>query len=264
MSGRNIIHLAVSRSGHSMVRENMVSWTKHLKDVHIFNFESVDPNRFYKVLQAKISRQNIKPDTPTTYVIQVRDLLNWWASLLMYRAKNHMDISDRMNNEMLSIWKGIAEEGFGVTNLINSDDKHLCVFEEFIHSRVYREDLCRAIGGKYNEEMLNHVPNAGGGSSFDGFVSQDAGSKMKIDTRYVEMQDIVLENWYRWTLAKNLDVVRAYEAHFNISPIQKTFLFNKVTNSSYAKQKSNLKGTALPTKGMRALIKFTKASRNAN
>ena len=103
MEQRNIVHLAVSRSGHSMVRDNMMSWTKHLPDVIIFNFESVDPNRFYSALRAKIERRNINPDIPTTYIIHTRDLLNWWASLLTYRVKNHMGIGDSLNNEMMMI-----------------------------------------------------------------------------------------------------------------------------------------------------------------
>jgi hypothetical protein len=181
----------------------------------------------------------------------------------MYRAKHHMDISDRMNNEMLSIWKGITEEGFGVTNLINSDDKHLCVFEDFVRSRAYRKKLCQAIGGEYNEDMLEHVPNAGGGSSFDGFALQDAGSEMGITERYEEIQGTALENWYKWSLAKNLDAVEVYETHFRMRLPQRAFLFNKITNSPYAKQKGNLKGTAHPTKGMRALINFTRKSRRA-
>jgi hypothetical protein len=167
-----------------------------------------------------------------------------------------MDIGESLNNEMLSMWESITREGFGVTDVIK-EEKRLCVYESFMYDQKYREGLCYFVGGKYNEDMLNRVPNAGGGSSFDRFAFQDRGTEMATNSRHQQIMDTVLKEWYIWSLAKNTRIMNTYKDLFNPDG-ERLALWKSIMGSDQAKSKGNLKGTARPTKAMKVLTGLSK------
>lgn len=208
------LHIAVSRSGHNFVVRNIESWIDPSYKRRYVNLENFSPE-YYSI---SISESNHNRFKSSICVIQTRDLLNWFASMVyfgkpvnVYRLKNY-----------INIWLEINKEYFLETNYLPNNFIRI-LYDDFFKSEIYRRNICEKIrDAKYNEKMLNYVPDRGEGSSFDGLKYQDMGQKMDVLNRYKQISD---EKKWVWKILKdNSEAIELYLKHFDVSKEQKMFI----------------------------------------
>ena len=76
------LHVANSRSGHNFVKSNIWSWTnqKEKRPRRNYNLENYEPKQF----TIDIKGSNLWKYPDSIIVVQVRDLLNWYASIVLF------------------------------------------------------------------------------------------------------------------------------------------------------------------------------------
>jgi len=204
-----ITSLANSRSGHFFVINNIYSWLKDNKrgDRLFINLENKMPDQVlckFINLQEGVFDMSVK-------IIQVRDLLNWSASLLKKQLDlqyGKEDMPWSATNRMES-WYAIAKEVFRETNVLNNTFVRVH-YDEFFISEEYRRSICDQLGGDYNESQINRVALPGGGSSFTGHDFDNKASEMKVLTRY---KAIPVEHFS--FLKQYPEIIQFYIKHFN-------------------------------------------------
>jgi len=180
--------LSTSRSGHNFVKEVIQSWLPGIEFIVLEN-----------VLSENIHQYPIKG---TKKLIVIRDFENFLASSL--KSLNINGETWKVNiDRKIAAYRSILGEVKHPTNY-----KHARVIDyiTFVKSRVYREDLCRELGGTYTEEKLGHVPNEGNGSSFDGFELQGKGQEMRTWERKIEILNTEWAKIYKTLLKENKDL----------------------------------------------------------
>ena len=164
-----IYHIAPKRSGHAFVGNMIRSWT----DAIYKDMENRRPERFQRNKRGII-------------VLQTRDLLNWFASY--YRA------SQTYNRRMVSIWWAISAEVYR-PHLF--PDAVRLIYDRFFVERAYREDICRQIGGTYNEDVLEVVLPNGDGSSFSKTQCDGRAHDLDVLNRYKQVPPAIYRNLFR-------------------------------------------------------------------
>lgn len=210
------LHIAVSRSGHNFVLGNIKSWNDCNYKRKYVNFENFLPEHY----DISIAESNLNRFPSSITVIQTRDLLNWFASMVCF------GISVNVNrlNHYINVWVEINKEYFHETNYLPNNFIRIS-YDDFFKSETYRRSICEKIGGaKYNEKMLNHIPDNGEGSSFDKLKYQDMGQKMDVLIRYKQISDE--RQWVWKTLKDNPEAIELYLKHFDVSDEQKKFIDN--------------------------------------
>lgn len=233
----NIIIYANSRSGHSFITQNILSWLGvdenitirgAVKDIVVndqnlkcYNFENrnIQHNgRFFERFNIDVNERNL-------IFIQTRDYLNWLASSLMtldnFYPKIYTDKLDTLNTLSI-IWLRYAKEIFGETNFIPSAIK--INYDCFRKYDIYRKEICDEIGGKYTEKYLNVVHEKGYYSSFDGDKYQNEAYKMKVDERYLQILETEYKDIYLESLRQNKEALFIYAKYFNIDQNKKEFI----------------------------------------
>lgn len=89
---------------------------------------------------------------------------------------------NEMVNSMINKWLEIAKEYKGVTNHVPGFVK--VYYDQFFVDEEYRRTICTQINGTYNENEINVVARAGGGSSFDRVNYDGNASDMRVLERY--------------------------------------------------------------------------------
>lgn len=116
---------ATSRSGHNHFMESLQSWMPSAKILDRENSSNVH--------------------SPSTHnIVFMRDLLNTAASA----SKVHY----KAISLILESWKYLLKEG------IDNNEVILVEYEKFIDSEKYRRDLCKKLGGYYNESRREYLP----------------------------------------------------------------------------------------------------------
>ena len=180
--------LATSRSGHNFVADMIESW---LPDVKIHNLENVLPETLHQHDIDGARR-----------VIVIREFKNFLASSL--KALNIKgDTWDVNIARKIKAYRAIKAEidepkYFGFFTVIE--------YDKFVEDQEYRKQICKELGGEYNEDKLGIVPNEGNGSSFDGFMYQGVGHKMKTRERYKEILNTDWADIYNRLLDENKDL----------------------------------------------------------
>ncbi len=212
--------MACCRSGHNFVHEQFKSWDVY-KRLLIYNCEDMLPANYDEEKYAIVS-QGLLLDTQleTIKIIVVRDLLNWWASDLMWILSKTSYISvDKIRNAF-TIWNAHVLEANTPRYMGAS---LYCEYDDFRTSRSNRIALRNKIGGLlYSEKMLDYVPSSGGGSSFDG--TSVKGSEMKTDLRYKQILDTPLRVAYVKGLQDNTLSLEVYQRFFTLTDDQSKFI----------------------------------------
>ena len=163
--------LATSRSGHHWVGSVIKSW---------FTDENVD----YLTNTLPTDLKNHKLGEKR--VIVIRDFPNFLASMLKAYLDTHgVESSWRIAaDRKIEAYDAILDEAafpkYFKANVVIS-------YSFFTQSRKYRQEICKALGGRYNEEELDVVSEEG--SSFDGHSFEGIGNKMTINQRYLQIAD---------------------------------------------------------------------------
>jgi len=146
----------------------------------VYKFEGIPPKIYHKRIRTEVWRgAPPKKDQPVIAVLQLRDFLNYAASLIKHIINN---ATKERAAGLFDTWYDIALEAFGDTNYIG--EKYRLYYDHFVRSYAYRQGICMILEGEYNEEKIDFVPHNGPGSSFDKYSYQGKGSEMKVLDRW--------------------------------------------------------------------------------
>ena len=204
---QNLIVVGVSRSGIHFILEQLESWNL---PYNIYKFENAATEKKFK---EKIKSHNIDMSLQTKILVIKRDYLNWLASITKYVYEREIvDNKIERISEYIKHWKDLFNNRYGI------DDKVQVVvdYNIFFKSRAIRKELCRMFGGKYTEKKLDHIPNAGGGSSFAISKHKDGlpgGISMPINTRKIQILKTPYKDVYLEALASDKE---ALELHLKL------------------------------------------------
>jgi len=211
-------HLSNSRSGHNFVKNNIFSWVGHPenKPRRYYNLENYNPKRFS--IDTKTVDLTKYPDLIS--IIQVRDLLNWYASLILFVNRKPHNPPDYIEFYFRT-WCDIVKEYVGETNYLPNAIP--LYYDDFFQSADYRKSICDQIkGAVYNEDVINKVTYGGGGSTFDKFSYQGRGSEMQVLERYKQVPE-EYQHWWK-VLAEHPEAIELYLKHFDVSAEKKKFI----------------------------------------
>ena len=182
------MHMANSRSGHNYIRANIQSWTTEQPRKY-YNFENIRPNMFSE----KFKNVNLDNYPESIYVLQSRDLLNWFSSWMVFNMRSFLKRSldrgigwDDLIRINLDTWTAINKEMHGETNYLNRDFISIN-YDDFFTSEEYRRNICTRVGGTYNEDALLKITEDGRGSTTDGFRYEGRADEMKVLERYKQL-----------------------------------------------------------------------------
>lgn len=215
----NIILFSTVRSGHNFIRQQIESWG----DYNVCNAEDLLPENFelhkpHLVANGKLVDWN----QDTAIVVVIRDLLNWWASYVMWVHKSWKPNRDQVDRAF-KIWIAMVEEASMVTDYVGFNFP--VNYDIFKKNRLLRKVLCDCIGGEYNEDTLDQVTPQGNGSSFDSGYSA---KRMDTHLRYQHIMKTQYADFYTRTLREHPEAIEVYKKHMggymNIN--QKQFLID--------------------------------------
>lgn len=170
-----IVICGTSRSGHNWTSKMFRSWLGN-NGTAFQQFENLRPTDWNEEQRKHSLGEH------GLVLIQMRDYLNFAASWFKYLIKRNQAYREPKAQRILDVWHELAQEAFGLTHHIPNSD--ILLYDFFVLSEQYRRCMCEAVGGNYNEEMLNFVPNNGHHSSFDGDKFDGIGSKMHVTSRW--------------------------------------------------------------------------------
>jgi len=211
--------LSMTRSGHNFIKENILSWFDR-NDVSFLNLESYHPATCLKTIEARMN-----PNQQLLNTVVVRDLLNWLSSYMKMKLRKPNNNMAQID-EYIKLWDLITKEAYGETNHLG--DKTIIVYEDFKLHKDYRKSICKNLGGKYNEKMLNHVPHNGKFSSFDGQNLQGKGNKMLTEMRYKHFIGTPYQKMYLDYLRKHSYAVETYLKHMDVDKNKKELIIDKL------------------------------------
>jgi len=212
---KHIVLVAPSRSGHNWTAQMLRSW---LPGDKVYQLEGIPPKIYHNRIRTELWQGGQpKKDQPVIAVLQLRDFLNYAASLIKHLI-NTNNTSGRSVAAMLDIWLDVAREAFNDTSYIG--EKYRLYYDHFVRSHAYRQGICCILDGKFSEENIDAVPTGGPGSSFDNFAYQGSGQRMKVLKRWKWF--LTDEgNRYISYLENRRNIVEYYTEHFDLSPGQK-------------------------------------------
>ena len=215
----SFVLISNSRSGHSFVARNIYSWYGDItmQNPLYCNAENIRPD-FLKKAQvwtygtenAKIKRQRKTVDYSKHILIGLvsRDYLNWMASYIKI-TDNPDDWKGVDFSFLTGTWLSIAKEYYGETNYLPEAVK--IKYEKFRDDQSYRKEICKRVGGNFNDELLEKVAPFGGGSSFDSLDYDGRASQMKTDERYKQIIGTEFEEYYWKMYNSNPEALEFYK-----------------------------------------------------
>ena len=213
----HLIHIANARSGHNFVRNNIFSWTDEggMHTRRHYNLENFPPEFYIGSTQ----ECDFNKYPHSIFVIQTRDLLNWFASYCSFLSVNG---NSKFKEYHLELWLRIAKEFYGETNYLPQKFIRI-LYDDFFRSEEYRRNICEQIPfAIYNEEKLNYVGIAGRGSTFDKRDYDGNAQEMKVLERY---KQVPKEHRHWWKVLKeHPDIIEFYLKHFDVSDDKKRFI----------------------------------------
>lgn len=201
----NLSIIAISRSGHNFLKENIKAW---LPNSVIYDLENLFgcPDTDAAIL--------LKTDFN---IILLRDYLNNIASMCF--------LNINYENCLIS-WKNLVFESFKKTNRIGK--KIIVFYEDFKDNEDYRKNICNQICGNYNELKLNYVPNCNGNfSSFDKNKYKNNGTKMNTNSRWKQILNTKNKKLFIDIIKSNKNNINLYLKYFNVSNEKQQFI-NKI------------------------------------
>ena len=157
---KTIYHIAPKRSGHVFVANMIKSWCP---DDTLVDLENLSPAHF----------------RPTSgefvIVLQIRDLLNWYASYMQDKKFGGVKILRATFDLVQEFYQPQYLKKYKVVRVF---------YDDFFSGADYRKRVCAELDGVYNEKMLNTVMDNGKGSSFSGIEMDGKAQDMPVLTRY--------------------------------------------------------------------------------
>jgi hypothetical protein len=118
----------------------------------------------------------------------LRDFYNWLASWIRLLENKNKTLSVPQGIErLISLWIVYAREYLGQTNFMGPGNVVKISYNRWVADEQYRACLLEQLAVPLKDNSTNHVPNVGGGSSFDGhtFGTDPGGMKLGDRWRYL-------------------------------------------------------------------------------
>ena len=148
------------------------------------------------------------------------DLLNWWASYVMWIHKSWVPEKPQIDIAF-HIWTSMVKEASMATDYLGYNIPiHYDVFKK---NRSFRKLVCHALWGEYDESTLDKVTPQGNGSSFD---PGDRADTMDTHLRYKHIMKTQYAEFYTRTLREHPKALEDYKTHFwnHMTQEQKDFI----------------------------------------
>ena len=159
------------------------------KPVLVYSYENLDLCRLQSEPLVQDRDNTIGKSRRVRRILLLRDFFNWVSSrlkLFEYR-KQHLPDRAKTTNSLIDLWLRYAREFAGDTNYLLSDPEAEVVkisYNRWIRDAEYRIELLRLIGTPVKKNDIGHVPDVGGGSSFDATAFSGKSSEMKVEERW--------------------------------------------------------------------------------
>lgn len=122
-------------------------------------------------------------------VLILRDPFNMLAS----RLKSNLLPLKSVKNPIVELWIAYAKEYLGETQYLKNN-KVVVNYNQWVRDLDYRKNIARQLKLDFLDKGLSHVPNFGGGSSFDKVDFSGKANEMKVFERWKYFID---DNLYR-------------------------------------------------------------------
>jgi len=183
-----ILHIAPSRTGHTWIGQMIQSWCP---DSEYHNLENFDP-----AAATYFSKKDC------VIVLQIRDLLNWYASCLAMR-----DTLEKIHVEWMNGYKKIIQE-FYVPTYLKDHTVVYVTYDTFFIDQDYRKRVCFELGGIYSEEKLEVIEGYAR-SSFSKYSHNGEAQEMTVLNRYTQVRDNLQA--YRSLFKAHPDLLSVYK-----------------------------------------------------
>ena len=207
---QNIVIIGSCRSGHNFVREQIETWDKKNKYL-IFNADDYNPIAGSpEDLNAKGIPIDI--EKPTTAIVVIRGLLNWWASYVMW-ITDHGTRPISANNafNIMQAWKGMVKARES-KQLIGKDTLYI-KYEDFTINLLTRRRTAMALGLDWDDGNVNNRSRQGRGSTFEGWL--DVGNREDTQQRYKQITNSKVKSLFEDTLKARPDLIELYKHHWD-------------------------------------------------
>jgi hypothetical protein len=115
----------------------------------------------------------------------LRDPYNQWASRMMA----HRSAAERGTALTADpSWERFRADWLAFAELHEQRPQDFILFNRWFREPGYRRALCADLGGTYSEATLDHIPTAGGGSSFDALPRKGYGAMLRDWRRYASAE----------------------------------------------------------------------------
>jgi hypothetical protein len=186
-----------SRSGHNWVGTMVGSWFDNAEVVPMTNV------KFEHLGEFNLGKEDI-------VICVIRSFKQFLASSVMsYLSAHGRDSKWREAlSRYIDAYRDVLNKGHRWS--LREQGKYRKVvtilYDRFVEDEEYRKDICFLLGGRYNEDFLNFMPNEGGGSSFDDFEFQGHAQKMNITSRSEQIMQTEWADIYTELLNENKDL----------------------------------------------------------
>lgn len=128
----------------------------------------------------------------TKHVLVLRSLHNHYASMISIKSRCRLAAETvkllhstvkRADGFPYTLWIDYAAEYFGLTNYLPQSTVKV-YYDNWISDTYYRIRIAEELGFESDGCQYNHVPDYGGGSSFDGLLYEGKASCMKLCNRW--------------------------------------------------------------------------------
>lgn len=119
-------------------------------------------------------------------ILLLRDFFNWVSSRLKlfdYRGQNTVNAALRIDT-LIDLWLLYAREFLGATTHLGNTNVVKISYPRWAVDSEYRAWILGALGAPLKNNVNDHVPNVGGGSSFDTTTYSGRAGEMAIQNRW--------------------------------------------------------------------------------
>lgn len=162
--------------------EDIRSATKH---VLVLSYENLSLPKLRRRELLDAREEWIGKSDRIRRVLLVRDFYNWLASRLrLFENKGQNLPLLRGIEEHVSLWIMYAKEYLEETNFLQPEDVVTISYNRWLGDATYRANLLGRLTVPLKDNANCHVPDVGGGSSFDGKSFSGDPEKMRLDERW--------------------------------------------------------------------------------
>lgn len=148
-------------------------------------------------------------------ILLLRDFYNWIASRIrLFEVKGQQ--LPRSLEGLVSLWISYAREFVGETRHMDGESVTKISYNRWTKDHAYRSELLTGLGVLVRDVSIRHLPDTGGGSSFDGLAYADRPGEMPVDARWGYLLDDRFRELLPPILARRIEIDSYNEGIFGL------------------------------------------------